>query len=185
MLSTLYQFAYRLMQLSYLYLSNFSVQLTGEIYNKLKNGLSLLPGIVESLSVYSVCSCGLQKFVVVIPRQPKIPLCGVVSYLHGLINQRNQSKMSSKKLTYKGTCRQMFFRVYRLEIQSGMLVRPSFVNCCSSNFLSGTTLPLSSLPCVNRYTVYTYTVCKGGGVWCYGPQTDKHLPQNPFTGQPF
>jgi hypothetical protein len=36
---------------------------------------------------------------------------------------------------------------------------------------------------VNKYTVYTYTVCEGGGVWGSGPQTDKHLPQSPFTGQ--
>jgi hypothetical protein len=39
-----------------------------------------------------------------------------------------------------------------------------------------------TLPCVNNYIVYTYTVCKGGGVWGSGPQTDKHLPQSPFTG---
>ncbi len=43
---------------------------------------------------------------------------------HGLINyNRHQSKMSSSKiLTCKGTMRQMFIRVYRLEIQSVMLV---------------------------------------------------------------
>jgi hypothetical protein len=38
-----------------------------------------------------------------------------------------------------------------------------------------------SLPCVNKYTVPTYTVCKGGGVWGSGPQRDKHLQQSPFT----
>jgi hypothetical protein len=44
--------------------------------------------------------------------------------------------------------------------------RPSFVNCCSVILLSGSTLP-SPLPCVNKYTVYTYTVCNGGyGVPC-------------------
>jgi hypothetical protein len=26
---------------------------------------------------------------------------------------------------------------------------------------------------------------KGGGVWGYGPQTDKQLPPSPFTGQFF
>jgi hypothetical protein len=41
------------------------------------------------------------------------------------------------------------------------------------------------LPCVNKYTVYTYTVCKGDGVWVSWPQTDKHLPQSPFIGQFF
>jgi hypothetical protein len=36
-----------------------------------------------------------------------------------------------------------------------------------------------------KYTVYTYTVCKGG-VWGSGTQqTDKHLPQSPFTGKYF
>jgi hypothetical protein len=31
------------------------------------------------------------------------------------------------------------------------------------------------LPCVNKYNVYTYTVCKGG-VRGSGSPTDKHLP---------
>jgi len=44
--------------------------------------------------------------------------------------------------------------------------------------------PLSLCECVNKYTVYMDEVCKGGGeVWGCGPQTDKHLPQSPFTGQ--
>jgi hypothetical protein len=38
---------------------------------------------------------------------------------------------------------------------------------------------------VNKYTVYTYTVCKGGGVWGSGPHTDKHLKQITFTGKFF
>jgi hypothetical protein len=37
---------------------------------------------------------------------------------------------------------------------------------------------------VNKYTLYTYSVCKGG-VWGSGPQTEKHLPQSPFTGEFF
>ncbi len=79
-----------------------------------------------------------------------------------------------------------FIRVYRLKIQSVMLVfRPSFVNCCPFNLLYGSTLPLHPLPCVSKYTVYTYSVCKGGGVRGSGPQTDKHLLQSPFTGQIF
>ncbi len=50
---------------------------------------------------------------------------------------------------------------------------PSFVNFCFSNLLSGLTLP-PPLPCEKKYTVYKYTVCKGGGwVWGSGPQTDK------------
>jgi hypothetical protein len=65
----------------------------------------------------------------------------------------------------KGTKPQMsslmaFNRVYRLEIQSVMLVfSTGFVDYWSSN------MPLTSpLLCVNKYTVYTYTVCKGGGL---------------------
>jgi hypothetical protein len=81
--------------------------------------------------------------------------------------------------------RHVCIRVYRLEIQSVMLVFSS--QLCEL-------LPLQPshwfnsppLPCVNKYAVYTYTVCKeGGGVWSTGPQTDKHLPQSPFSGQIF
>jgi hypothetical protein len=48
--------------------------------------------------------------------------------------------------------------------QSSWYFRPSFVNCCPSNLLSSSTLP--SLPCVNKYTVYTYSVqcVRGYGV---------------------
>ncbi len=42
----------------------------------------------------------------------------------------------------------------------------------------------SPLPCVNKYTVYTYTV-GGEGIWGSGPQTDKHLPQSPLAGHFF
>jgi hypothetical protein len=54
-----------------------------------------------------------------------------------------------------------------------------------SNLLSGSALPPLPLPCVNKYAVYTYTVCKGRGVLGSRPQTDKHLPPSPFTGQFF
>jgi hypothetical protein len=57
----------------------------------------------------------------------------------------------------------MFNRVYRLEIQSVMFVlSTSFVNCCSSNLFSGSSLPPSHPSCVNKYNVYTYRVCNGG-----------------------
>jgi hypothetical protein len=40
---------------------------------------------------------------------------------------------------------------------------------------------------VNKYTVYTYTVVKGGGIWGHrrrgGLTQIKHLPQSPLTGQ--
>ncbi len=56
---------------------------------------------------------------------------------------------------------QAFSRVYRLEIQSVMLVfSTGFVNYCPSIFSLVSSPPH---PSVNKYTVYTYTVCKGRG----------------------
>ncbi len=68
-----------------------------------------------------------------------------------------------KILTCKGTLRLVLIRVYRLEIQQVMLVfstqycemLPLFPSLCSNP-------PPSPLPCVNKYTVHTYTVCKRG-----------------------
>ncbi len=41
----------------------------------------------------------------------------------------------------------------------------------------------------SKYTAYSYTVCKGGGVWGHrrggGLGQIKHLPQSPITGQFF
>jgi hypothetical protein len=62
-----------------------------------------------------------------------------------------------KILTCKETLRQVFIRVYRLEIQSVMLV--FLTQLCE---LSGSTPP--PLLCVNKNTVYTYTVFKRGWV---------------------
>ncbi len=42
--------------------------------------------------------------------------------------------------------------------------RPSFVNCCPSNLLSAFNSSPSPLPSENKYTLYTYTMCKGYGV---------------------
>ncbi len=102
---------------------------------------------------------------------------------HGQINYKDtKSKWRHLKiLTCKGTLRQVFVRVYRLEIQTVMLVfstqlcvlLPLYPSLCS-------TLPPPPLPCVNMYTVYTYTVWKGGGIWGSGPQTDKYLLQSPY-----
>ncbi len=56
----------------------------------------------------------------------------------------------------------MFYRVYSLETQSVMLVfSTGFVYYCPFPLLSGKSPP--PIPCVNKYTVYTYTVCKGNG----------------------
>jgi hypothetical protein len=84
----------------------------------------------------------------------------------------------------------VFIRVYRLEIyQSCWYFRPSFVNCCSSNLLSASTSPpppfLMWIIILFVRILYTVTKGRGGGVWGSGPQTDKHLPQSPFTGHFF
>ncbi len=70
----------------------------------------------------------------------------------------------SKKSGLKGTLRQVFIRVYRLEINSVLLVfRRSFMNYCTSNLLSGSTLPPPPFPVrISKYTLNTYTVRKGG-----------------------
>ncbi len=69
-----------------------------------------------------------------------------------------------KKLTCKGILRQVIIRVFRLKVQSVMLVfSVSFVNCCS--FLPSlwfSTLPPSPLSYVNK-SVFTKTVCKSRG----------------------
>ncbi len=88
---------------------------------------------------------------------------------------RHQSKKmsSSKKLICKRLCGRCLsgFIDWKYS-QSCWYFRPSFVNFCPSNLFSGSNPP--PIPYVNMFTVYTYTVCKGGGVsW---PQTDKHLP---------
>jgi hypothetical protein len=99
---------------------------------------------------------------------------------------RHQSKMSSpkKKLIYNGLCDRCLsqFLDWRYS-QSCWYFIPSFVNCCPSYlFFSSAPPPLPPLPCVNKFTEYTYTVCKGGGrAWGSGHQTDKHFPQSPFT----
>ncbi len=93
-----------------------------------------------------------------------------------------------KKLTRKGTLR--FIRVYRLEIQSVMLVFST--QLCELLPLSPSLWFNSLLPCppsqVNKYTVYMHTVWKNGGggmIWCSEPYTDKNLQQSPFTGKFF
>ncbi len=67
-----------------------------------------------------------------------------------------------KKLTCKGTLRQVFIRVYRLEIQYVMLIffDPALWTVAPLSF---SLVPQSPFACVNKYTVYTCTVCKGGG----------------------
>ncbi len=52
-----------------------------------------------------------------------------------------------------------------------------------SFFLSGSTLPPPFPVCIS--ILYSIQCVKGKRVWGSGPQTDKHLPQIPLTGQFF
>ncbi len=74
--------------------------------------------------------------------------------------------MSSKKITCKRTSRQVFIRVYRLQIQSVMLAF-STQNCALLPLKPSLLFDSPPLPPfhVNKYTLYTYTVCEG---WGYG-----------------
>jgi len=87
-------------------------------------------------------------------------------------------------LTCKGTLRQVFIKVYRLDIQSVMVVFwPSFVFCCPSNLLSGS---LSPFP-VWLSVLYTSIQCvRGREVW--GPLGLSQINtcrKDPLTGQFF
>jgi hypothetical protein len=109
-----------------------------------------------------------------------------------------KSSLAQKDKAHSGLCkissskkfdlyREVFIRVYRLEIANFFR---TFSHVVFSTQLYDP-LPISlvqlspppHLPCVNKCTVYTYRVYKGGGVLGSGPQADKHLPQSPFTGQ--
>jgi hypothetical protein len=64
---------------------------------------------------------------------------------------------SSKKMPCKGTSLQVFIRVYRLEIQSVMLVFS--IQFCELLSLSPSLWFNSTpSPCENKYTVYVYSV---------------------------
>ncbi len=100
---------------------------------------------------------------------------------HGLINYMDIKARCRhlKELTCKKALPPVFIRDYRLEIQAVMLV-------FSTQFCE--LLPRPSSLWFNSPpfpSIYTYTVCTGGGGWVSRPQTDKHLPQSPVTFQFF
>jgi hypothetical protein len=68
--------------------------------------------------------------------------------------QRHQSRQL-KKLTCKSTLRQVFLRIYGLEIQSVMLVFSTQLCKLLIAPLTLSLVQISPLPCVNKYTVYT------------------------------
>ncbi len=88
---------------------------------------------------------------------------------HGLINYID-TKAKCRHLKYlsvKGLCGRCLpeFIDWRYR-QYCWYFRPSFVQCCPSSFLHvGSRLPPPppTFP-INKYSVYTYTVCKGRGI---------------------
>ncbi len=96
---------------------------------------------------------------------------------------RNHNKMSLSKNTFDRCLLEFTDWRYR---QSCWHFRPRFENCCLSNILFGSTLPLTPFPCVNKYTVYTYTVRKRGwGYWVLGLRQINTLQVNFFRWQRF
>ncbi len=101
-----------------------------------------------------------------------------VALLHRLINYIDTKAKCRhlKKFTCKVTLRQVLIRVYRLEIQSVMLVFSTQLCELFSlpNLLSGS----NPFP-VWRSILFTLIQCvRGEGLWGSGSQTDKHLPQS-------
>ncbi len=85
---------------------------------------------------------------------------------HGLINYIDiKTKCHHLKiLTSEGTLRQVFIIIYRLDIVSHVgIFNPALWIVAPLSFSLVQLFPPLPLPCVNRYTVYMYTVCKGRG----------------------
>ncbi len=85
---------------------------------------------------------------------------------------------SSKKLACKGTLRQAFIRVYRLEIVNFSRTVHSVMLVFSTQLcdLYSPLLPQPLSPWFNS---------PFPSLWVSGPQTDKHLPESSFTGKYF
>ncbi len=81
---------------------------------------------------------------------------------------------SFRKMTCEGTLRQVFIRVYRLEIQSVMLVLSTQIcELCLSPLLPSSTLP--PLP-VWISILYPRIQCVRGELWGSGPNTCRKVP---------
>ncbi len=109
---------------------------------------------------------------------------------------------------YSQSCwyfRPTFVNCWPSNLLSGQLLPPSPLPCVNNTgaqvlkklslsglaTLSRLTKFWFDLPCVNKYTAYTYTLCKGLGGWSLGsqkgrrPQTDKTPAAMSSTGQFF
>ncbi len=90
--------------------------------------------------------------------------------VHGVINFIDTT-VKQNVVICKGLCGGCLSEfVYRLEIQPFMLhgiFRPSFVNCCPSNLISGSSLPPPSL-CEQMYTIQCERGGGGMGFWASG-----------------
>ncbi len=90
-----------------------------------------------------------------------------VKFLHGLINYYLDIKSKCrhlKKLTFKETLRQVFIIsefIHQRYSQSCWYFRCSFVNCCPSSPLSGSTLPPPSFSfsCMNTVCIPVLVLC--------------------------
>jgi hypothetical protein len=106
-------------------------------------------------------------------------LCNLYRAKHGLINCVDIKAKCRylKKLSCEGTLRQLFIRVYRLEIQSFMLnFRPSLWTVAPQTFfLVQFSPPLSPLPCVKVQCVQT--VCGWERVGVLSPVGDHILQE--------
>jgi hypothetical protein len=91
--------------------------------------------------------------------------------------------MSSLKIfSCKGTLGQVFIGVHFCRRFSHVVIfHPIFVICTLFSLVQ--LFPLPPLPRVNKCTVYMQQCVRRGEVRGSGPQTDKHLPQSPFTGR--
>jgi hypothetical protein len=63
--------------------------------------------------------------------------------------------------------------------------RYSPLHCCPSPLISDSTLPPSLCEKVYFIVYIRIQYVRWDRVWGYGPQTEKHLLQSPFTGQVF
>ncbi len=96
------------------------------------------------------------------------------AFAHVLINNTDTKAKCRhlKKWHLKGLCGRCLSKfIDRRYSQSCWYFRPSFVNCCPLPFSLSQLYPFPMWISI-KYTVYKYTVCKGGGVWGSRPQTD-------------